>query len=501
MTRDARPRRVGRREARRSGVAKSLVVVAIAAAFAVAFASVLGLSCWARRDVSRGVAELRSPDVVAWSSTAGASAPSEHTGNDVRRTAVLAEDASSAAASFEAMFDALVELHVDAHARVDEWSEREAAELDRRFTEGLDEVVVTFDDAHERAWYVLASLETPFAAAPRRIAAARVAEHLIGLSLARSAVAGDRRDRIMAFVEGMLGTFAASGDLAEAVTRVLESGDHLGPTCEPLLVRVLLDDGLDASVRRLAERLLLVLWRRLGAAGDESVGDLLGWFEGDGPMRSVAARRLVLDPRFRDLVVADAVRAGDAERIRELGVALVQGVPFAEAIEPLARMESALEGWSVATPYLLLGDSAPKKLQEHYEEVLAEGARPRHRRAVVAGLTASNERSIALATARLAVEQDPDPGIRSVAALALGRLVDGPEFERHAHALLADPAFASDPDHLALLVFGLEALAARGFPNVVDRLGRRLADCPLYPNSRRDVERLRSAYVPGGRAR
>lgn len=306
-----------------------------------------------------------------------------------------------------------------------------------------------------------------------------------------------------ALVSAMLACVPQSAGLANGLGALLADQPYLGPAHERVVLE-LADLVTEAPfLAPVVARLLRTLWHNLEASGAQSSARLLGlamlFVEDGNPSRRLAAlQQLVRDPRYRDFAVAHVVRAGDRDAARELAQTASAELPPADALVVLQALDEA-GGDDLLGSWLLLGTRDGDLLARHYEQVLADGVRPKLRASLVTGACARGD-AAALAVAGVAFRHDPDPEVRLRALYALAGHPDATIAENALHAALDDPRGTTDAGWVASVALALRNLAATGATNELARIGRRLELHPLLGDAERaELRRLLGEHLPAGR--
>lgn len=375
---------------------------------------------------------------------------------------------------------------------------------DRAARELFAELVAVHPDAAERALAMLTGI--PDASADPHDAGRRVVLEVILATECRrrhDAVrrGGDPPDRagIDGLVQAILDTMPGNSATADVGGAVLGEQPYLRLVHEPgvLALVQLAGDGL--FPRAIATRLLLTLWDNLQEHGERSSAEtsrlaLLLLDDADPSQRIAACRQLLLDPRFRALVLARLHERSAHADAALLADTAANELPPAEALDVLRDLTPLLT--HAPGSYIGLGVRAPDVLADAYREHLAADTQPEVRRELVFGVGMVPS-PIGLEIAELALANDPSPDVRVQAMFAL-TAHGGPERAEHAVLrLLDDPAVTGDAHHVAALVAALRNFES-GDPNVMDRIGRRLAALPLPDALRQQLEQTLSRSLPGG---
>ncbi|MCY2957323.1 MAG: hypothetical protein NT107_09825 [Planctomycetota bacterium] len=312
----------------------------------------------------------------------------------------------------------------------------------------------------------------------------------------------DRAGVLAALVSGILTALPASDALAaELGTGQLASRPFLALEHEPQVLELVVLAGEQHFPVAVAEALLTTLWRNLQANGDRTSTELAGLAllllqEGNEAERRAARRRLLLDDRYRYVLLQHLRETKDRAEAMNLAIAAAELLPASSALEVLSTAVAI--GSEPATAFLLLGQRSPGAIQQAYEQQLASNSDPKFRDMLVAGAGFSNEPS-GLEVAKLALASDPDPGVRQRAIFALAAKAPGSLGEAAIQRAIDDPAFANNTQRLHSMVLALESLANAGEQNAVDRLGQRMRIMSgLSAAARIDLERILARTLPNG---
>src|SRR5690606_25082774 len=126
--------------------------------------------------------------------------------------------------------------------------------------------------------------------------------------------------------------------------------------------------------------LLRTLWQNLERSGARTSDQLaslalLYLEDGNAARRIAAMRQLILDDRYRDLVVHEVVRTADAELAGQIAATAARELSPDDAMGVLRTLQS-VDGVSLLGPFVVLGSRDPGLLLDAYERTLADGVRP-----------------------------------------------------------------------------------------------------------------------------
>lgn len=365
-----------------------------------------------------------------------------------------------------------------------------------------------FEDAGERALDLGASLPSEPAEGGVAADAAAAEAHrghrlVLHLVLAaecnrREAAGTDSRERLDGLVRAILDVLPISAATVEIGSRTLIDQPHLRATHEPQVLGLLRLASEGAFPRSVATRMLVTLWNNVQRFGERTSDDLarlaLLWLGGDDPsQRTAACRQLLLDARYRDLVLSWLRERGDRDVAAELAGIAAQELPPDQALALLRELAPLLP--SAPNAYLVLGFRAPEALADAYRELLASDVQPRVRADLVTGVGMTTT-PIGLEIARLALENDPSPDVRLQAVFALTARRDPALGEAALQQALDDPRIAKDPLRLSAVVLALQNLETTGDLNALHRVGQRLQTLALSDASRQTLAGILARGLP-----
>lgn len=366
-----------------------------------------------------------------------------------------------------------------------------------------------FDDAGERALDLGASLPSEPAMGGVAADAAAAEAHLghrmvLHLVLAaectrrESAATADTRERLDGLVRAILDVLPISAATVEIGSRTLIDQPHLRATHEPQVLGLLRLASDGTFPRPVATRLLVTLWNNVQRFGERTSDDLarlaLLWLGGDDPsQRTAACRQLLLDARYRDLVLSWLRERGDRDVAAELAGIAAQELPPDQALALLRELTPLLP--SAPNAYLVLGFRAPEALADAYRELLAGDVQPRMRADLVTGVGMTTT-PLGLEIAKLALENDPSPDVRLQAVFALTARRDPALGEAALQQALDDPRIARDPLRLSAVVLALQNLETTGDLNALHRVGQRLQTMALSEASRQTLAGILARGLP-----
>lgn len=407
------------------------------------------------------------------------------------------------AADFAARIEDLVQTGL-ATSRLAQNDEIEAAKAsDARARARFEAILEHFADAGERALQLALDHAAPDGD-EHDDATCRVLGMVLAAELARreqrSAAAGTRT-AIDTLTANVLEVLPLGERLADCAGATLLDEPHLRAVHEPAVLHLVDLAGAQQFSRSLATRLLLTLWQNLQRFGERSSTDLaclalLQLDDADASRRTAACRHLLLSTRYRGAVLAWLREHQDLEVAAEVAAIAARELEPTAAIATLRELAPLLPGMPAA--FMALGHRAPDALADAYEVLLADNVQPGVRRDLLAGLgmdDAGRQRR----TLELALQNDPDPGVRLQALLSLSANAATQCGEAACERLLDDPAIAGDPARLSVIVLALQNLEVAGMTNAIDRLGQRLRAMRLPDEARRQLELVLARALPDGR--
>lgn len=366
-----------------------------------------------------------------------------------------------------------------------------------------------FDDAGERALDLGSSLpsEPAEGGVPANAVAAeahlghRMVLHLVlaaECTRREAAAAAGTRERLDGLVHAVLDVLPISAATVEIGSRALIDQPHLRATHEPQVLGLLRLASEGTFPRSVATRLLVTLWNNVQRFGERTSDDLarlaLLWLGGDDPsQRTAACRQLLLDPRYRDLVLSWLRERGDHDVAAEIAGIAAQELPPDTALALLRELTPLLP--SAPNAYLVLGFRAPEVLADAYRELLASDVQPRMRADLVTGVGMTTT-PLGLEIAQLALQSDPSPDVRLQAVFALTARRDPVLGEAALQQVLDDPRIAQDPVRLSAVVLALQNLETTGDVNALHRVGQRLQTMALGDASRQALAGILARGLP-----
>lgn len=430
-----------------------------------------------------------------------ASQPTTHA-----RTMPDAKSATATARTFSDYVDALVALGMSTAEAKEAGDDDAASEHDQATRSLFGEMMRALVDVDAESLQAFGDLPPIDDAAPGlpRILRQNVLQLALTIGMQRRLDGAADPSALDALTSGALTTMLARPDLAEPLGKELLVGKpYLGEPHERLVLDLIAASGEGLFAQNIAVQLLSTLWDNLQRSGARTSRDLTSLAlllldVGNASERLAAARRLVLDDRCREVVLAHLRRARDPELARAIAMAAATDLPGAAAFSVITQA-AEIVGQDTA-PFLTLAQREPGFVRNEYEQRLGSDVTPRVRALLVAGAGFA-EGAEGLEVARLAFSSDPDAEVRLRALFVLtGRAADALG-EAAVSQALDDPGIGGDPQRLAAVVLAVENLARQGHINAVHRLGERMRAMPtLSLTARTMLDRLLQEHLPGGGA-
>lgn len=434
-------------------------------------------------------------------------APAVPSAGDAPREAVPGEPQVTPAASrptldFRAEVEAIVTLGeaTSAHVQDDEiaLARHSDAEARRRF----ETLLAEFPDAGERGLDCLLTIPAT-STEPRDVGRRLVLQLVLAAEITRrheqrdATTGGCRSD---ALVGALVRTLSAQEPIAQLGARILTGQPFLHLCHEPDVLLVVQQASRGEVPQQVAAGLLQTLWDNLLQRGERSSAELASLAlvllaNPDASQRMAACRHLLLDGRFRSVVLAWVREHQDRTVADDLANIAARELAPREALAVLKELAPIVG--NVPHAYLAVGMRDTAAVADAYRELLAGSQHPTLRADLIAGMATGNPAE-ALPVLELAQTSDPTPAVRSQALLTLTAAAAARHGEAAFDRALADPALRSDPHQLALFVLALQNLEFAGLTNAVDRYGQQLRNLPLREDSRNLLEQLLSHALPGG---
>jgi hypothetical protein len=377
-----------------------------------------------------------------------------------------------------------------------------ARQSDGEARQRFDALLAEFADAGERSLDLLVTL--PAASDEPRDAGRRlVLQLLLAAEIARRHEIPEQptgAHRSDALVAALLRTLPAQEPLARLGERVLARQPYLHLCHEPEVLQLVQQASRGEVPRDVATNLLQTLWDNLLRRGERSSADLANLAlvllaDPDPSQRTAACRQLLLDGRFRSVVLAWLREHQDRTVAIELAGIAARELPPREALAVLREVAPILG--SAPQAYLVLGMRDAAAVTDAYRELLAGDQHAPVRADLLAGL-ATGEPGEALPVLEMAQASDPNPRVRAQALLTLTANAARTHGAAALERALGDPAVRSDPHLLGLAVLALQNLELAGQTNAVDRFGQQLRGLPLREDTRNLLEQLLAHALPGG---
>lgn len=405
-------------------------------------------------------------------------------------------------------FDAILVDLVEVGVRINDALEREqhaaAQACEARVVALRAELEKDVPDAAERALLILSAIPSEDVSRPTLVRRG-LCRNLVHAGLEayqRTGASGGDRRALDALVSGILAALASDGQLARELGSLLRDQPYLGLAHEPAVLELITQAAEQPFLGSLASALLQTLWRNLerdGARTSAEIASLALLFKDDAnPSRRLAALRALLTAqagRFRELVVHDVLQRRDRGLARAVTAAAAEDLDVRSALDIVERLVD-VAGHDVVPALLTLGQRDAAALHRRYEEKLADNLAPTLRAELVSGAGFAGTKGLDLA--KLAFQLDPDHDVRSRAMFVLTARAGAALGEATIGAMLDDADVSGNPLRLGQIVLALENLIDSCAPDVVERLGRRLAGHELLPGDRQTLEKLLARAVPGG---
>lgn len=412
----------------------------------------------------------------------------------------------AAATGAEPGFEQRVEELAHIARRTAELAEQDDLEAatasDQTARERFGELMQRFEDAGERGLAMLAAMPVPDLdpLTPARRGVLRVVLQGELQRRHETALAVQDHTRIDSLVTNLLELMPGTEFLTADGEWALVDRPFLRLVHEPAVLALVRLSSEERFPRPVATRLLLTLWHNLQTTGERSSDELsrlalLMLDDGDASQRTAACRQLLLDARYRLLVLSWLRERGDRAVANEVASLAARDLPTKEALDVLRELGPLLPRLPGA--YMTLGFRAPEALADAYRELLASNTQPSRRTDLLAGV-AMAPGDIGIELAQFALDNDPSPDVRLQAMFAFCTRRDVAGAEQAIHRLLDDEAVRNDPARLDAVVLAFQNLEAGGDVNVIDRVGQRLHNLPLSHASRQLLAGILQRALPGG---
>ena len=489
---DISPARRGRRPLRALAVSSLLLMALLLASVRL---------CWPpaaapTTDAPTAATAATAPTSAATATTTVAPVPAA----ELAREAAAAPLPDPAEPTFAQRIDELVALGQRTAELAQNDEHEQALASDQVARERFARLLQRFDDAGERALDLLTTLagDDPAHAGHRLVLQLVLAEECARRHAAAT-THGDR-GRIDGLVHATLDVLPTTPATIEVGSRTLVDQPYLRAVHEPMVLTLLQRASEGTLPRQVATQLLLTLWHNLQRHGERSSDELsrlalLLLADQDPSQRTAACRQLLLDARYRGLVLAWLREHRDHAVATEVANLAAKELEPAAALAILRELTPLLP--SAPNAYLVLGFRAPEVVADAYRELLASGTQPQMRADLVTGVGMTTT-PLGLDIATLALDHDPSPDVRLQAVFALTARRDVAQAERALQQVLDDPLVAQDPVRLGAVVLALQNLEAAGDANVLQRVGERLRLLPLADYSRQTLDGMLARGLPGG---
>ncbi|MBL8723083.1 MAG: hypothetical protein JNK49_03515 [Planctomycetes bacterium] len=366
----------------------------------------------------------------------------------------------------------------------------------------FDGLLAEFQDAGERSLDLLVTLPAG-STEPRDTGRRLVLQLVLQAEIARRHEVRDEpasSHRSDALVAALLRTMPAQEPLARLGERVLAHQPFLHLCHEPEVLQLVQQASRGEVPREVATSLLSTLWDNLQRRGERSSAELANLAlvllaDPDPSQRTAACRQLLLDGRFRGVVLAWLREHRDHAVASELANIAARELPAKDALAVLREVAPILG--SAPQAYMVLGMRDTAAVADAYRELLAGDQHAAVRVDLLAGL-ATGDRGEALPLLEQAQTSDPSPRVRAQALLTITSSATESHGTAALERALGDPALRSDPHLLGMAVMALQNLEVAGLTNAVDRFGQQLRSLPLREDTRNLLEQLLAHSLPGG---
>lgn len=369
----------------------------------------------------------------------------------------------------------------------------------------LDRLLQQFPDAGERSLSMLIEMTGSSAdqqTQPYENTKLGVLQVILENDLSRRNEVGDQvkdRTRIDTLVQSLLDSMPIGPLTAKMGNRCLNDRPFLRIAHEPQVQNLLKLASNDEFPRNIATNMLMTLLDNAKNAGERTPAELTQLamlrLDSSDPSQIVAAcRQLLRDDKYRSLALSWLRDRQDLQLASEIAELVASQLPVRDALEVLRELSPLLQRTRGA--YMGLGARAPEVLAEAYNQHLAANNHPTIRRELIMGV-GMIPNPAGLKLAKLALANDPSPGVR-IQAMYVFTVHATPEAAEQAiNQLLDDPAIANNQEHLGAIVLALTNLE-HADPNIIARLGARLQSMSLAGYSRVSLAEILSRVLPGG---
>ena len=413
-----------------------------------------------------------------------------------RQAAAKAEPAAEepepdlAARSFDEIYADLVQVFLTSQVRGSSGQPFDPAGTNAQASALFKEIAEAGHAAGQGALTKLDAVPSPWSG-ERALAEALTCQLLLDFELQQMSRAAIRAEQMSALVSSLIERLPFSAKYAALVQTLLEGQPYMGPEHEGPLMDLAPTAYGDLSYMAEPIRVLLVtLWEQLGGDRETDVETLLRYLnDPSGGVLGLAAQQALLkDPKYRDLVVACLIQAGDEAAMNDMATFAAKELEVEGAIAVTKALRGAAQYTHFGGAYAALSERAPSELLESYGESLAANLDPKHREQAIQSLAWNIEDpALKSEVAAKAFRDDPEPRVRGVALLALG-VNAKPEVFRESFDLAM-----KDPDlRRSYLVGALSNHASRNDPEAVTGMVEALLKDPsLNDKDRKSLEALR----------
>jgi len=392
--------------------------------------------------------------------------------------------------SFDEIYADLVQVFLTSQVRGSNGQPFDPAGSNAQASALFKEIAEAGHAAGQGALTKLDAVPSPWSG-ERALAEALTCQLLLDFDLQQMSRASIRAEQMSALVSSLIERLPFSAQYAGLVQTLLEDQPYMGPEHEGPLMDLAPTAYGDLSYMAEPIRVLLVtLWEQLGEERATDVETLLRYLnDPSGGVLGLAAQQALLkDPRYRDLVVACLIQAGDEAAMNEMATFAAKELEVEGAIAVTKALRGAALYSYFGGAYGALSERAPGELLGSYEESLAANLDPKHREQAIASLAWNIEDpALKLEVAAKAFRDDPEPRVRGVAIMALSRSAKPEVFRESFQLALKDPAFRR-----SFLSGALSNYASRNdAESVAGMVEALLKDPSLSDNDRKELEALR----------
>ncbi|MCR9244972.1 MAG: hypothetical protein NXI31_08060 [bacterium] len=392
---------------------------------------------------------------------------------------------ATANADFGARLAALAAAVATTQVAADRGELEAATTLDRRCGETLATILADYPDAGELTLATLRHAEPGPTPAFRR-----AATEVLRAECRRRA---DPAALVTAILERLL-----TGEPPHIDSIFLATNPWLDERHERTVTAFTAMAESEPARRPLAIALLRAVWRGIERRQVQTPGQLTAramqlLHTGNRCERIVACERVLADSHRRPAALAWLRHADDPDLVRELAGRSAADLPPGAAAATLRQL--AVAGTDLTAAWMTLAARASSAAIDGYFECLAAGHGTTSRREIVTGLGVANPTPEVRATLEHAADFDPDPQVQLRALLSMSATAPG-HCEAACHRLLDRATVIGNPEHLAVVVFALQNVAAAGLVNATQRIGARLTNARLTSASRERLQRILAERLP-----